>query len=172
MVSTKVLVYCGRSSRAHSHWPLQMVIVTERVFASLANVLTDFVGLPRDVQRMNEDIQMSDLERKHGLLQVWRNSATRTGQPCVSQPMSAHYESKSRRRSVSHAEQVADTLQFLRGDCNLVHRAICPESIIVVGGTWKLASMGWCATRLTQQPHMRCRSGGSRFSTLAGMLVI
>ena len=39
--------------------------------------------------------------------------------------------------------QVADTLQFLRGDCNLVHRAISPESIIVVGGAWKLASMGW-----------------------------
>ena len=50
--------------------PAQMVIVTERVFASLANVLTDFAGLPREVQRMNEDIQMSDLERKHGLLQV------------------------------------------------------------------------------------------------------
>ncbi len=50
-----------------------MVIVTERVFASLANVLTDFAGLPREVQRMNEDIQMSDLERKHGLLQVTHN---------------------------------------------------------------------------------------------------
>ena len=52
-----------------------MVIVTERVFASLANVLTDFAGLPREVQRMNEDIQMSDLERKHGLLQVAQQPA-------------------------------------------------------------------------------------------------
>ena len=60
-----------------------MVIVTERVFASLANVLTDFAGLPREVQRMNEDIQMSDLERKHGLLQVADNSDLQPDPECL-----------------------------------------------------------------------------------------
>ena len=39
--------------------------------------------------------------------------------------------------------QVADTLQFLHNDCNLVHRAVCPDAIMVVGGFWKLALMGF-----------------------------
>lgn len=47
-----------------------MVMVTEQIFASLTNVLSNFEGLPAEVQRSNEDLQMSDLERKHGLLQV------------------------------------------------------------------------------------------------------
>lgn len=39
--------------------------------------------------------------------------------------------------------QVADTLQFLHQDCALVHRAVCPDAIMVVGGHWKLALMGF-----------------------------
>lgn len=51
--------------------PLQMVMVTDRVTASLANVLSGYEGLPPEVQRSNAaELQMSDLERKHGLLQV------------------------------------------------------------------------------------------------------
>lgn len=48
----------------------QMIMVTEQVFASLTNVLSNFEGLPAEVQTINEGLQMSDLERKHGLLQA------------------------------------------------------------------------------------------------------
>lgn len=47
-----------------------MVMVTERVTASLANVLSGFEGLPPEAQRSAAELQMSDLERKHGLLQA------------------------------------------------------------------------------------------------------
>jgi len=37
--------------------------------------------------------------------------------------------------------QVADTLQFLHAEANLVHCALCPEAIFLTGGgAWKLAS--------------------------------
>lgn len=38
---------------------------------------------------------------------------------------------------------MADTLQFLHQDCALVHRAVCPDAVMVVGGHWKLALMGF-----------------------------
>lgn len=41
--------------------------------------------------------------------------------------------------------QVADALQFLHQDCSLVHCAVCPDSIMVVGGAWKLAAMGFAS---------------------------
>lgn len=44
---------------------------------------------------------------------------------------------------VSLLVQVADTLQFLNQDCNLVHRALCPDAIMLVGGAFKLALMGF-----------------------------
>ena len=47
-----------------------MVLVTERVTASLANVLSGFVDLPPEVQRANAELKMSDLEQRHGLLQA------------------------------------------------------------------------------------------------------
>ena len=39
--------------------------------------------------------------------------------------------------------QVADTLRFLHQDCNLVHRALCPDAVMLVGGAFKLAFMGF-----------------------------
>lgn len=50
--------------------PLQMVMVTERVAASLANVLSGFEGLPPEAQSGASELKMSDLELKHGLLQA------------------------------------------------------------------------------------------------------
>lgn len=39
--------------------------------------------------------------------------------------------------------QVADTLRFLHQDCNLVHRALCPDAVMLVGGAFKLALLGF-----------------------------
>lgn len=62
---------------------MQMVMVTERVAASLANVLSGYEGLPPEVQRTNAaELQMSDLERKHGLLQARLLPRGRGGGAC------------------------------------------------------------------------------------------
>lgn len=39
--------------------------------------------------------------------------------------------------------QVAEALNFVHTEANLVHRAISPETVIVTaGGAWKLAGLG------------------------------
>mmetsp|Transcript_17828 Transcript_17828/g.53724 ORF Transcript_17828/g.53724 Transcript_17828/m.53724 type:complete len:813 (+) Transcript_17828:225-2663(+) len=48
----------------------QMVLVTECVLLSLGNVLSHCEGLPHAVQQEHAELEMSDLERKHGLLQI------------------------------------------------------------------------------------------------------
>lgn len=47
-----------------------MVLVTEPIILSLVNVLREFDGLPRSAAQPHEGLKMSELERKHGLLQV------------------------------------------------------------------------------------------------------
>ena len=49
---------------------LQLVLVTEAIILSLADVLSDCEGLPYSVLQQYEGLKMSELERKHGLLQV------------------------------------------------------------------------------------------------------
>lgn len=49
---------------------MQLVLVTEPIILSLANVLREYDGLPAAVSMHHRDLKMSELERKHGLLQV------------------------------------------------------------------------------------------------------
>lgn len=51
-------------------FPLQLVLVTEPIILSLANVLSEYDRLPAAVAAQHHDVKMSELERKHGLLQV------------------------------------------------------------------------------------------------------
>lgn len=49
--------------------------------------------------------------------------------------------------------QVADTLQFLHAEANLVHCALCPEAIFLTGGgAWKLASLAFCVQARCSAP--------------------
>jgi hypothetical protein len=49
---------------------MQLVLVTEPIILSLANVLSEYDRLPPAVAAQHRDVKMSELERKHGLLQV------------------------------------------------------------------------------------------------------
>jgi hypothetical protein len=51
---------------------VQLVLVTEPIILSLANVLNEYDRLPAAVAIQHRDVKMSELERKHGLLQVKR----------------------------------------------------------------------------------------------------
>lgn len=84
----------------------QMVMVTEAVMLSLHDVVTHGESLPAAARLFLEELKMSELERKHGLMQV------------------------------------ADTLQFLHSEANLIHSGLCPAAVILTAaGSWKLASL-------------------------------
>lgn len=58
---------------------LQFVLVTEPVFASLADLLRKFSGIP--VESRVKNTVLSQLEIKHGLLQVFEEYSTYTPNP-------------------------------------------------------------------------------------------
>ena len=40
--------------------------------------------------------------------------------------------------------QIAEGLQFLHADANLVHRNVCPETVVLTeSGSWKLSGLGF-----------------------------
>ncbi|KAL1833622.1 hypothetical protein ACET3Z_003273 [Daucus carota] len=87
-----------------------MAMVTEPLFASVANVLGNVDNIAK-VPKELKGMEMSLLEVKHGLLQV------------------------------------AESLDFLHNNARLIHRAICPENILITSnGAWKLSGFGFAIT--------------------------
>ena len=172
------------------HLPLflscsQLVMVTEPVFASVANVLSGFDGIPSI-----QSVRLSELEVKHGITQV-HHVAPHTGSmhssitspqrwPCtktwshlIAEPWWPHLPASRepivdllhvmacppavmkhlchtianklhRCHAWSVCLQIAEGLQFLHADANLVHRNVCPETVVLTeSGSWKLSGLGF-----------------------------
>ncbi|XP_074660657.1 SCY1-like protein 2 isoform X2 [Tubulanus polymorphus] len=81
-----------------------LAFATERVFASLANMLGNCDNVPNPLPAELKDCKLFDVEIKYGLLQI------------------------------------TDGLTFLHNDVKMLHKNVCPESIVVVkNGAWKLS---------------------------------
>ncbi|PRW61454.1 SCY1 2 [Chlorella sorokiniana] len=87
----------------------QLVFITEPIFASLTDLLGGpACSLPPAAAAERRELRLSELEIKHGLLQV------------------------------------ADTLHFLHSEAGLVHKGLCPSTILITqSGSWKLAGFGF-----------------------------
>ena len=115
------------------HHPLEesrdcLAFATEPVFCSLANALGGHDNLPSPLPEQLRGFKMFEVELKYGLLQVkyCRSTAEVSSTGVLSL-------------------QVAEGLGFLHGQARMLHRNICPESIVInEAGAWKLSGLEYC----------------------------
>ncbi|GAB4813447.1 hypothetical protein N2152v2_000493 [Parachlorella kessleri] len=89
----------------------QLVFITEPIFSSLEDALHGGHGLHAELAEERRSVALSELELKHGLLQV------------------------------------SEGLHFLHTEAGMVHKAVCPENILITrSGSWKLAGFGHAAS--------------------------
>ena len=118
------------------HHPLEesrdcLAFATEPVFCSLANALGGHDNLPSPLPEQLRGFKMFEVELKYGLLQV------------------KYCRSTALQKYVVVLEygllQVAEGLGFLHGQARMLHRNICPESIVInEAGAWKLSGLEYC----------------------------
>ncbi|CAD1473453.1 unnamed protein product, partial [Heterotrigona itama] len=88
-----------------------------------------------------KEYELLDIEIKYGLLQVSTSSSL---------PSLSYFTSSLSYPASFH--QITEALLFLHGTCKVLHRNVCPASVIITKrGTWKLSGLEFIAPEVQQK---------------------